>query len=69
MVMMSKESSTKIIKIVTSGAGVFVLGGNGLISHLVKMLFSKIILCSRAWLRQTKYIVMMINDLKINSVL
>ena len=52
---MSKESSTKIIKIVTSGAGVLVLGRNGLIRHLVKMHFSKIILFSRAWVRQTKY--------------
>ena len=55
IVMMSKERSTKIIKFVTPGEGVLVLGRNGLISHLLKMHFSNIILCFRAWVRQTKY--------------
>ena len=53
--MMSMERSTKIIKFVTSGAGVLVLGPNGLINHLVKMHFSKIIFCSRALVRQSTY--------------
>ena len=50
---MRKERSTRIIKFVNLGAGVLVLGRNGLISHLVKMHLSKIILCSRASIRQT----------------
>ena len=60
--MISKERSIRITKFVNPGAGVLVLGRNGLISHLVKMHFPKIILCSRAWRRQTKYKVMLTKE-------
>ena len=60
--MMTKEGSNKIVNFITPRAGVFVLGC-GQISHIVKMhYFFKNILYSHAFIRQTKYIVMMTKE-------
>ena len=57
--MMTKEGSTKIVNFMTPGAGVLVLGC-GHLSHLVKMhyFFKNLLLYSQAYIRQTKYIVL-----------
>ena len=61
--MMSKEGSTKIVNFMTPGARVLVLGC-GHISHIVKMNYSfkNLLLHSPAWMRQSKYIVMMTKE-------
>ena len=61
--MMTKEGSTKIVNFMTPGAGVFVLGCDHM-SHIVKMhyYFKNLLLYSQAWIRQTKYIVMMTKE-------
>ena len=53
---MTKERSTKIVNIMTPGAGVLVLG-HGHISHIVKRhyFFKNLLLYSRSWVRQTKH--------------
>ena len=57
--MTTKEGSTKIVNFMTPSAGVLGLGCDH-ISHIVKMHYSlKNLLYSQAWIRQTKYIVMM----------
>ena len=63
VVMMTMERSTKIVNFMTPGAGVLVLG-HGHISHIVKMhyFFKNLLLYSQAWIRQTKYIVMMTTE-------
>ena len=57
--MMIKEGSTKIVNFMTPRAGVFVLWC-GHISHIVKMhyFFKNLLLYSQAYIRQTKYIVL-----------
>ena len=57
---MTKEGSTKIVYFMTPRARVLALGC-GRISHIVKMhyFFKNLLLYSQAWIRQTKYIVMM----------
>ena len=47
----------------TPGAEVLVLG-HGHISHIVKMhfFFKNVLLYSQAWIRQTKYVVMMTKE-------
>ena len=57
---MTKEGSTKIVNFMTPRAGDLVLGC-GYISHIVKMhyLFKNILLYSHAYIRQTKYIVLL----------
>ena len=57
--MMTKEGSTKIVNFTTPGAGVLVLGC-GHLSHIVKMhyFFKNLLLYSQAYIRQTKYIVL-----------
>ena len=57
--MIAKEGSTKIVNFMTPGSGVLVLG-RGHISHIVKMhyFFKNLLLNSRAYIRQTKYIVL-----------
>ena len=61
--MMTKEGSTKIINSMTPGAEVLVLG-HGHISHIVKMhfFFKNVLLYSQAWIRQTKYVIMMTKE-------
>ena len=58
--MMTTERSTKIVNFMTPRAGVLVLG-HGHINHKVKMhyFFKNLLLYSHAYIRQTKYIVMM----------
>ena len=60
--MMTNEGST-IVNFMTPGAGVFVLGC-GHISHIEKMhyFFKNLLLYSHAYIRQTKYIVMMTKE-------
>ena len=60
IVIMTKKGSTKIVTLMTPGAGVLVLG-RGHISHIVKMhyFFKNLLLNSQAQNRQTKYVVMM----------
>ena len=59
--MMTKERSTKIVKFMTPGEGVLVLGHSH-ISNIVKMnyFFKKIFFSTLPGIDQTKYIVMMI---------
>ena len=60
--MMTREGFTNIVNFMTPRAGVFVLGC-GQISHIVKMhYFFKNLLYSHAYIRQTKYIVMMTKE-------
>ena len=55
---MTKEGSTKIVNFMSPGAGVPVLGC-ALLSHIVKMhYFLNLLLSSQAYIRQTKYIVL-----------
>ena len=56
IVMIAKEGSTKIVTLMTPGAGVLVLGC-GHISHRVKMhyFFKNLLLYSHAQIRQTQY--------------
>ena len=62
VVMMTKEGSTKIVNFITPGAGVLLLG-RGHISHIVKMhYFFKNLLYTQAYIRQTKYVVMMTKE-------
>ena len=68
-VMMTKEGSTKIVNIMTPGSVVLVLG-YGHISHIVKMhyFFKNLLLYSQAYIRQTKYVVMMTKEGSTNIV-
>ena len=61
--MMTKEGSTKIVNFMFPGAGVLVLGC-GHLSHIVKMhyFFKNLLLYSQAYIRQTKYIVMLTTE-------
>ena len=54
---MTKVGSTKIVTFMTSRAGVLVLGC-GHMSHIVKMhyFFKNLLFSSHAYIRQTKYI-------------
>ena len=54
----TKKGHTKIVNCTTPGAGVLLLG-RGHISHIVKMHYSfkNPLLYSQAWMRQTKYMV------------
>ena len=56
---MTKEGSPKIVNFMSPGAGVLVLGC-GHLSHMVKMhyFFKNLHLYSQAYIRQTKYIVL-----------
>ena len=56
---MTKEGSTKIVTFMSPDAGVLVLGC-GHLSHIVKMhyFFKNLLLLSEAYIRQTKYIVL-----------
>ena len=56
---MTKEGSTEIVNFMSPGAGVLVLGC-GHLSHIVKMhyFFKNLHLYSQAYIRQTKYIVL-----------
>ena len=60
MIVISIESSTKIVKFMAPGSGVLVLGW-GSIDYIVKMrkFFENLLLCSWVSNKQTKYIVMM----------
>ena len=60
---MSKEGSTKIVNFMTPRSGVLVLG-YGHISQIVKMhyFFKNLHLYSDAYIRQTKYIIMMTKE-------
>ena len=60
---MTKEGSNKIINFMTPRAGVLVLGCSH-ISHIVKVyyFFKNLLLYSHAYIRQTKYIVMMTKE-------
>ena len=60
---MTKKGSTKIINFMTPRAGVLVLGCSH-ISHIVKVYYflKNLLLYSHAYIRQTKYIVMMTNE-------
>ena len=57
IVLMTKEGSTKIVNLMTLGAGVLVLW-RGHISHIVKVhyFFKNLVFYSHAYIRQTKYI-------------
>ena len=57
---MTKEGSTKTVNFMTLGAGVLVQGC-GHISYIVKMhyFFKNLLLYTQAYIRQTKYVVMM----------
>ena len=61
--MITSEGSTKIVNIMTPGAGVLVLG-RGHICHKVKLhyFFQNLLLYSQALIRQTKSTVMMTNE-------
>ena len=61
--MMTKEGSTQIVNFMSPGAGVFVLEF-GHKSHMMRMHYSlkNILRYSQAWIRQTKYIVMMTKE-------
>ena len=61
--MMTKEGSTKIVNFMTPRAGVLVLRC-GHISHIVKMHYflKNLHLNSNAYIRQTKYIVIMTKE-------
>ena len=61
--MMTREGSTKIVNFMTPREGVLVLGC-GHISHKVKVhyFFKSPLLYSHAYIRQTKYIVMMTKE-------
>ena len=61
--MMTTERSTKILNFMTPGVGVLVLG-RGHISNIVKMhyFFKNRLLYSQAYIRQTKYVVMMTKE-------
>ena len=61
--MMTTERSTKIVNFMTPGTGVLVLG-RGHISHKVKMHDSlkNLFPYSQAWIRQTKYVIMMTKE-------
>ena len=61
--MMNKEGSTKIVNFKTPRAGVHVIGC-GHISHIVKMHYflKNLHLNSHAYIRQTKYIVIMTKE-------
>ena len=63
VVMMTKEWSTKIVNFMTPGVGVLMLVRVHL-SHRVKMhyFFKNLLLYSQAYIRQTKYIVMMTKE-------
>ena len=60
---MTKEGCTNIVNFMSPGAGVSVLGC-GHLSHIVKMhyFFKNLLLYSQAYIRQTKYIVMMTKE-------
>ena len=62
-VMMTKVGSTKVINFMTLGAGVLVLW-RGHISHIVKVhyFFKNLVFYSHAFIRQTKYIVMITKE-------
>ena len=56
---MTKKGSTKIVNFMTPGAGVLALG-RGHISHIMTIhYFFKNLLSSQAYIRKTKYIVIM----------
>ena len=61
--MMTKEGRTKIVKLMTPKAGFLVLGC-GHISHIARMhyIFKNLLLYSHAYIRQTKYIVMITKE-------
>ena len=66
--MMIKEGSTKMVNFMTPRAKILVLG-RGHVSHMVKMqYFFRNLLYSLVWIRQTKYIVMMIKEGSIKMV-
>ena len=67
--MMAKEESTKIVNYITPGAGVLVPGREH-ISYIVKMhyFFINLLLYSQAYIRKTKYIVMMTKEGSIQFV-
>ena len=60
---MTKKGSTKIINFMTPRARVLVLGCSHM-SHIVKVyyFFKNLLLYSQAYIRQTKYIVMMTKE-------
>ena len=71
-VMMTKEGSTKFVNFMTTWAGVLVLG-HGHISHTVKMhlliiSLKNLPLYFHAYIRQTKYKVMMIKEVSTQIV-
>ena len=61
--MMTKEGSPKILNFMSPGAGVLVLG-RGHISQIVKMhyFFKNLLLYTQAYIRQTKYVVIMTKE-------
>ena len=61
--MMNKEGSTKIVTFMTPRAEVLVLGC-GHISHIVKMhyFFKSLLIYSHAYIRKTKFIVLMTKE-------
>ena len=62
---MTKEGSAKTVNFMTPGAGVLVLGrGHICISLIVNMcyVFKNLLLYSRAWMRQSEYILMMTKE-------
>ena len=61
--MMNTEGSTKIVTFMTPMAGFLVLGC-GHISHIARMhyIFKNLLLYSHAYIRQTKYIVMITKE-------
>ena len=61
--MKTKEESTKVLNFMTPGAGVLALGC-GYVSHIVKIHYSlkNLVHYSQAWIRQTKYKVMMTKE-------
>ena len=63
IIMLTKESSTKIVNFMTPGED-FLLLERGHTSHIVKMhyYFKKLLLYSQAYFRQTKSVVMMIKE-------
>ena len=60
---MTKEGSTKIVTFMTPGTEVLVLG-RAHISHIVKIhyFFKNLLLYSQAYIRKTKYIVIMTKE-------
>ena len=69
LVMMSKEGSTKIVNFMTPGAGVLVLGRSH-INHIMKMhyFFKNLQLYSQAYIRKTKYLVVMTKEGSTNII-